>query len=54
MTTGTIRRKLVNLPARTATNARKIRLHLPEDWPWETAWAALFGHAYDPPGAATI
>ena len=53
-TTGTIRRKLVNLPARIATSARKIRLHLPQDWPWETAWAALFGYAYDPPSAATI
>ena len=53
-TTGTIRRKLVNLPARIATSARKIHLHLPQDWPWETAWATLFGHAYGPPGTATI
>ena len=53
-TTGTIRRTLVNLPARIATSARRIRLHLPQDWPWETAWTALFGHAYNPPGAAPI
>lgn len=53
-TTGTIRRKLVTLPARIATSARKIHLHLPQDWPWETAWATLFGHAHGPPSTATI
>ena len=53
-TTGTIRRTLVNLPARIATSARKIRLHLPQDWPWENAWAALFDHVHSPPGIATI
>ena len=53
-TTGTIRRKLVNLPARIATSARKVRLHLPQDWPWESAWTALFSHACSPPGAVTI
>lgn len=52
--TGTIRRKLVNLPARVATSARKIRLHLPQNWPWEHAWVALFGHALGPPGIVTI
>ena len=53
-TTGTIRRTLVNLPARIATSARKVRLHLPQDWPWESAWTALFSHACSPPGAVTI
>ena len=53
-TTGTIRRKLVNLPARITTSARKVRLHLPQDWPWESAWTALFSHACSPPGAVTI
>lgn len=53
-TTGTIRRKLINLPARIATRARKIRLHLPENWPWESAWTALFDHACSPPGTVTI
>lgn len=53
-TTATIRRKLVAIPARIATSARKIRLHLPKDWPWENAWTTLFDHAYQPPGAATI
>ena len=49
-TTATIRRKLVNIPARIASSARRIRLHLPEAWPWETAWSALFTNALAPPG----
>ena len=35
-TTGTIRRKLINVPARVATSARRLTLHLPQAWPWET------------------
>ncbi|MBS2531616.1 transposase [Catenulispora sp. NF23] len=35
-TGATLRRTLVNVPARIATSARRIRLHLPEHWPW--AW----------------
>ncbi|GAC1385118.1 MAG: IS1380-like element IS1677 family transposase [Pseudarthrobacter sp.] len=46
--TGTIRRKLIHVPARIATSARKIRLHLPEAWPWQTPWQALFDHLYPP------
>ena len=41
-TTATIRRKLINVPARIATSARRLRLHLPTDWPWEQAWSALY------------
>ncbi|GAB3809374.1 hypothetical protein GCM10028798_36450 [Humibacter antri] len=48
-TTATIRRKLVNIPARIASSARRIRLHLPEAWPWETTWSTLFAHALAPP-----
>lgn len=47
--TGTIRRKLIHVPARIATSARRIRLHLPESWPWQTSWQALFDHRYPPP-----
>ncbi|MGY2742887.1 IS1380 family transposase [Arthrobacter sp. UYCu723] len=50
--TGTIRRKLIHVPARIATSARKIRLHLPEAWPWQTAWQGLFEHLYPPPQPA--
>src|SRR5680860_1189826 len=48
-TTATIRRKLITMPARVATSARRITLHLPQAWPWETAWTALFDRVSDPP-----
>src|SRR5690625_1084715 len=41
-TTATIRRKLINLPARVASSARRLRLHLPESWPWQAAWSAFY------------
>jgi DDE family transposase len=52
-TTGTIRRTLVTVPARVATSARRIRLHLPLAWPWQTAWTELFTRACGPPTAIT-
>jgi hypothetical protein len=48
-TTDTIRRKLINVPARVATSARRLTLHLPRSWPWEHAWTALFTAVSDPP-----
>lgn len=51
-TTGTIRRALVQVAARLASSARKIVLHLPERWPWETAWRRLFTRSIAPPGVA--
>lgn len=48
-TTATIRRKLINVPARVATSARRITVHLPKAWPWVTAWTALFDRVSDPP-----
>jgi hypothetical protein len=48
-TTATIRRKLISIPARVATSARRITLHLPTSWPWETAWTCLFSHGCGPP-----
>jgi hypothetical protein len=50
--TGTIRRKLIHVPARIATSARRIRLHLPEARPWQTAWEELFTTVHAPPQAA--
>ena len=38
--TATIRRQLT-VPARIATSARRLHLHLPSHWPWEAAWSAL-------------
>ena len=52
-TTGTIRRTLITVPARTATSARRLTLHLPSRWPWQTAWTTLFTHLCRPPPAAT-
>ena len=53
-TTATIRRKLINVPARIASSARRVTLHLPAHWPWETAWSDLFALACGPPQAPTI
>ena len=47
--TGTIRNRLINVPARIAASARKIRLRLPENWPWQQAWERLFTTIHDPP-----
>ena len=47
--TATVRRKLISVPARIATSARKLRLHLPTDWPWETAWTDLFNRIFPQP-----
>jgi len=51
---GTIRRKLDSIPAHLSTSARKIVLHLPSNWPWETGWNVLFAAACGPPRTATI
>jgi hypothetical protein len=53
-TTATIRRKLIMVPARVASSARRLRLHLPTGWPWEHAWTQLFTHGCGPPTPATI
>jgi hypothetical protein len=50
-TTATIRRKLITVPGRVATSARRVTLHLPRAWPWETAWTELFDRVCDPPAA---
>jgi hypothetical protein len=48
-TTATVRRKLINIPARVASSARRITLHLPSHWPWHHAWTRLFDRVADPP-----
>jgi hypothetical protein len=52
-TTATIRRKLIAIPARIAHSARRITMHMPTGWPWETAWTQLFAHGCSPPPAVT-
>ena len=38
----TLRRRIVNIPARLARPQRKPILHLPSRWPWADAWLALW------------
>jgi hypothetical protein len=52
-TTGTIRRTLISVPARVASSARRLTLHLPRDWPWAAHWTELFTRTSGPPTAAT-
>src|SRR5699024_6072623 len=33
---------LIAVPARIANRARSWRLHLPRNWPWQSAWKCLF------------
>jgi Transposase DDE domain group 1 len=46
--TGTIRRTLVTVPARIASSARRLTLHLPTGWPWQNAWTTLFTQTCSP------
>jgi len=52
-TTATIRRKLISIPARVASSARRTRLHLPTGWPWQDAWTELFIRTCGPPRTVT-
>ena len=52
-TTATIRRKLITVPARIASSARRVTMHLPTAWPWQTAWLQLFRHGCGPPQTTT-
>jgi hypothetical protein len=45
----TLRTRLINIPARIASTARRLILHLPHRWPWATAWQTLWTHATGPP-----
>jgi hypothetical protein len=38
----TLRRDVVNVPARFAAPARKPTLHLPAHWPWQIGWKTLW------------
>ncbi len=52
-TTATIRRQLIAIPARLATSARRLVLHLPTNWPWWDSWQGLFNEVCRPPATAT-
>ena len=51
-TGATIRRQLITVPARLATSARRLRLHLPTAWPWREDWQQLFDATHRPPRTA--
>jgi hypothetical protein len=50
-TTATIRRQLINVPARSVRSARRVHLRLPANWPWAADWLNLFTAAVGPPTA---
>jgi hypothetical protein len=52
-TTATIRRTLITVPARISSSARRLTMHLPTAWPWQTPWTQLFTHTCGPPPPAT-
>jgi hypothetical protein len=51
-TGATIRRQLISVPARLASSARRLRLHLPTAWPWREDWQQLFDLLHRPPRIA--
>lgn len=48
----TLRRKLVNIPARIARHARRLIIHLPIRWRWRHDWQRLFTRTHSPPVTA--
>jgi hypothetical protein len=48
----TLRRTLVNVPARLARPQRTPILHLPSHWPWESAWLALWHNTIGRPSTS--
>jgi len=51
----TLRRRIINVPARLTRPQRRPILHLPSHWPWSTAWLALWHNTigHSPPLSAT-
>lgn len=50
----TLRRTIVNVPARLARPQRRTVLHLPEHWPWVKAWLTLWQRIFGPGPAPPI
>jgi hypothetical protein len=50
--TSTIRRDLINLPARISRRSRRITLRLPAHWPHASAFHGLFTATHAPPQAS--
>ena len=51
----TLRRRIINIPARLARPQRRPVLHLPSHWPWAPQWLALWRNTigYSPPATVT-
>src|SRR6478672_3711286 len=47
-----LRRKIVNIPARLARPQRRPVLHLPSHWPWADAWLQIVAQRNRPPKPA--
>lgn len=45
----TLRRKIIRVPGRLASTARRLDLHLPIHWPWAHSWESLHALATGPP-----
>jgi hypothetical protein len=45
----TLRRRIIDIPARIATTSRRLDLHLPAFWPWASAWNLLWDNTTGPP-----
>ena len=48
-TTATIRHQIIAVAARMARRSRRLVLHLPKGWKWESQWRRLFDHGHSPP-----
>jgi len=49
----TLRTQIIKTPGRIAATGRRIDLHLPQHWPWATAWQSLWTTATRPPTVDT-
>jgi len=51
----TLRRRIINVPARLTRPQRRPVLHLPTHWPWSKPWLVLWRNTigYSPPKTAT-
>lgn len=49
----TLRKRIINLPARIAATGRRLVLHLPVHWPWAPGWQSLWSTATGPPPLVT-
>lgn len=44
----TLRRHIIDVPARIARDVRRLTVHLPKDWPWQPTWQDLWATATTP------